>query len=658
MRPTKTDTLQDLIRRRYDRRAVLAAAGGAVAVGALGGCAARGDARPVRFAPIEGGHADDIRVPAEYLANVVARWGDRILAGESDLDPTRIASGALLQPGAAESQAAQFGYNCDGIGAFVLAEDRLLMCVNHEYPSPRIMFPGWAEAAGARALEAYVAARPEAVRVMQASVGLSVVELVHDGQWRLQRDSQFNRRVTALTPMQFSGPASGHELLGGRADSGAEGLGTLGNCAAGVTPWGTYLTAEENVDDFFGNGENAAFSEAAARGHRRFGIRMRSSAYRWEVVDPRFDLARNPHELFKFGWVVEIDPFDAEEPIRKRTALGRFKHEAATTTLTRDGRAAVYMGDDEVFEYFYKFVSRARPADLGDQAKRRLLDDGTLYVARLQDDGRGVWLPLEWSESGPLSPVNGFRTQADVLLHCRSAADLLGATPLDRPEDAAIEPSTGRIYLSCTQNNGRGEAPQGAAKRRSIATATDPANPRRVNRGGHILEFTERDGDAAALEFHWDILIVAGEPTPASLTTSAVAPMASESVYFGGLDDPSLLSGFANPDNLACDDRGNLWIVTDGEQPLGRNNGCFVCPTSGPLRGAVRQFFSGPIGAEICGCEFTPNQQTLFLTVQHPGGSGTVDRPTSSWPDGGAAAPRPSLIAIESRMRGVKIGDV
>jgi len=134
--------------------------------------------------------------------------------------------------------------------------------------------------------------------------------------------------------------------------------------------------------------------------------------------------------------------------------------------------------------------------------------------------------------------------------------------------------------------------------------------------------------------------------------------MSSEEVYFGGIDDVSLISGFANPDNLTCDDRGNLWIVTDGDQPEGRNNGCFVCPTTGPLRGAVRQFMSGPVGAEICGCEFTPDQRTLFLTVQHPGGSGTVEQPTSRWPDGGNAAPRPSLIAIEPRMRGARIGEV
>jgi secreted PhoX family phosphatase len=658
IRANVADTIRELIRRRYDRRSVLAAAGGAIALGAFGGCAPRDGARASSFERIAPGYSDDVRVPAAYVADVVLRWGDAIIPGAAALDPAAVARGALLAPGAADAQARQFGYNCDGMGLFPVASDRLVVCVNHEFPSPRIMFPGWAEATAARELEAYVTARSESVRVMQASVGLSVVELVHDGRWRLDASSRLNRRVTAVTPLVFSGPASTHALLGGTPAAPAAGLGTFGNCAAGTTPWGTYLTAEENVDDFFGNGQNASFSEAATRGHRRFGARMRQSAYRWELVDPRFDLALNPDELFKFGWIVELDPFDADEPIRKRTALGRFKHEAATTTLTRDGRAAIYMGDDQIFEYFYKFVSSRRPADLGEDAKRTLLDEGTLYVARLDADGSGRWLPLEWSAEGPLSPRAGFASQADVLLHCRSAADLLGATPLDRPEDAAIDPLSGRIYLACTQNDSRGEPPPDAVAQRGIATATDAANPRHVNHAGHIIEFAERDADAAALEFQWDLLIVAGEPTPAALKTHPAAPMAGEDVYFGGIDDVSLLSGFANPDNLTCDDRGNLWIVTDGDQPEGRNNGCFVCPTSGPLRGAVRQFMSGPVGAEICGCELTPDQQTLFLTVQHPGGSGTVEQPTSRWPDGGDAAPRPSLIAIEPRQRGTRIGDV
>jgi hypothetical protein len=487
---------------------------------------------------------------------------------------------------------------------------------------------------------------------MQASVGVSVVELRYEDGWRNQRDSRFNRRVTAHTPMEISGPAKDHPLLAGRA------VGTFANCAAGTTPWGTYLTAEENADDFFGNRENAVLEPELERAYSRFGARAQESLYRWEFTDARFDAARTPREPLKFGWIVELDPRDASRPIKKRTALGRFKHEGATTVLSRDGRAVVYMGDDEGFECFYKFVTQARFDAGRPEANRDLLDAGTLYVAKFADDGSGEWLPLVWNEHPELTPERGFASQADVVLHCREAADRIGATALDRPEGVAVNPIDGRVYLSCTQNTLRGGA-AGTASPRAPEMAVDAASPRAPNPSGHILEFIEHGDDPAATTFHWDVFLLAGDPRAGeflrALPPTSSPPLAPEVTYFGGYANPGALSAFANPDNLGFDPDGNLWIVTDGAQPGDYNNGCFVCPTRGADRGAVRQFMSGPIGAEVCGCELTPDGRSLFLTLQHPGSGGTVEEPRSHWPDGGERAPRASLIAIRA-IDGRKVG--
>jgi secreted PhoX family phosphatase len=327
--------------------------------------------------------------------------------------------------------------------------------------------------------------------------------------------------------------------------------------------------------------------------------------------------------------------------------------------LAADGRAVVYMGDDQQFEYFYKFVSRGRFDAARPEANRDLLDDGTLYVARLDDDGTGAWLALAHGTSPELTPQRGFASQADVLLRCREAADRLGATPLDRPEDVAVNPRTGNVYLSCTQNLGRddGVVPVGG---RTLDTRTDRSSPRAPNTAGHILEFTENGADAAATSFRWEIFLLAGEPTRqqlvAALPAEHAGSLAATVTYFGGATANEDLSAFANPDNLGFDADGNLWIVTDGNQFGNANDGCFACPTEGVERGHVRQFMSGPVGAEVCGCEFTADGRALFLALQHPGEAGSATNPQSHWPDGGAAAPRPSVIAIEPEARSRKFG--
>jgi hypothetical protein len=656
-----TPTLHALLARRLDRRRLL---GGGVQLAAAtlltgNSHTQSGAPEPPTLPRVGPSKADAVLVPDGYRSQVLARWGDPLFADAPALDPRAVASGALLTPEAAAAQALQFGYNCDGLGVLALDAERALLCVNHEFPTPSLLFPGWVEAREARALGAFVREHPSVVAYMQAAVGLSVVEIERDSGWRYRRSSPYNRRVTANTPIELAGPARNHPLLNPRGESLPRALGTFNNCAGHTTPWRTYVTAEENVDDYFGNGAAAALDSALELVHRRFGFRQRESAYRWEFADQRFDSARNPAESLKFGWIVELDPLAPERPLKKRTALGRFKHEGATTVLTADGRAAVYMGDDQQFEYFYKFVTKARFDPQRPEANRDLLDEGMLHVARLRDDGSGEWLPLVHGAHPELTSERGFASQADVLLRCREAADRVGATALDRPEDVAVNPRTGNVYVSCTENANRGGGVV-TVNGRELDTRTNRANPRAPNTAGHVLELVEQNADAGATTFRWEIFLLAGTPSGAQLVAALPAEhsdsLAAELTFFGGAGESDELSAFANPDNLGFDADGNLWIVTDGNQPGGNNDGCFVCPTEGSERGKVRQFMSGPVGAEVCGCKFAPDGGALFLSLEHPGAAGSATRPQSAWPDGGDAAPRPSVVTIEPIERGRPFG--
>ena len=672
MRFTDATPLRALFERRLDRRRLLRG-GVEVAAWSLAGQAAwpqtmeRGS---LTFARVSPSQRDAVIVPDGYEAQVLLRWGDPLFAGAPALDPLQVAEGGLLASDAAAAQERQFGYNCDGIGWFEIDERRSLLCVNHEFPLPSLLFPGWTEARERRSLGAFVRERPRTVAYMQAAVGLSVIELERGATWRYRADSPFNRRVTANTPIEITGPARSHPLVNPGGEAVPMAFGTFGNCAAGATPWRTYLTAEENIDDYFGNagawiGEDdraRTRSQADAdllRVHARFGFRRRDSAFRWEYADQRFDAAANPAESLKFGWIVELDPFDPQSRPKKRTALGRFKHEGATTVLAGDGRAVVYMGDDQQFEYLYKFVSRDRFDMARPEANRDLLEAGTLYVARFEEDGQGEWLPLVHGAHPELTRERGFASQGDVVLRCREAADRLGATPLDRPEDVAVHPRNGNVYVACTENQAR-DTGIGTHAGRELDTRTDAVNPRAPNAAGHILEIAEQGADAAATAFRWEVFLLAGAPTTegllAALPAHHTSSLAADVTYFGGAAETNELSAFANPDNLGFDGDGNLWIVTDGTQPGDNNDGCFVCPTEGPDRGRVRQFMSGPVGAEVCGCTFTADGGTLFLTLQHPGEAGSATVPQSHWPDGGAAAPRPSVVAIEPKDRGRRFG--
>jgi secreted PhoX family phosphatase len=358
----------------------------------------------------------------------------------------------------------------------------------------------------------------------------------------------------------------------------------------------------------------------------------------WARFHDRFDLQKTPNEPNRFGWVVEIDPYDPNSTPVKRTSLGRYKHEAATTALTPDGRVVVYSGDDQRFEYLYRFVSRDRFNPDDRAANKDLLDHGTNSVARFNDDGGVEWLPLVFGE-GPLTPANGFRNQADIVIDIRRAADLVKATPMDRPEDVEPSPTTGKVYVVLTNNTSR------------KAAQVDKANPRADNKYGQILELTppDRDGkpDHAAATFQWDMFIMAGNP----------ADPAHGARYGEGISPSGWL---ACPDNIAFDARGRLWIATDqGEQQSvnGIGDGIWACDTSGPGRAVTRMFFRTPTGAEMCGPAFTPDDRSLFVAVQHPANDDpttTYATPSTRWPDfQEGMPPRPSVVSIVKRDGGV-----
>ncbi|NMI02231.1 PhoX family protein [Pseudonocardia acidicola] len=598
----------------------------ATGTSAAGAAPAAPPARPPRgleYETVAPNTADAVTVPAGYAQNVVIRWGDPVVPGAPAFD---------FENQTPEAQAGQFGYNNDFCGLVQLPGPgrRYLMFSNHEYTIEPLMFRG------------YDPANPtdEQIRIGMAAHGLSVVTVERDrrtGRMTVVLDERHNRRYTASSEFVFDGPAAGSALLRTSADPiGRTVLGTLNNCSGGVTPWGTFLSGEENVNQYF------AGADPADPRHKRYGLRPGPSERKWERLEPRFDLAKEPNEVNRFGWVVEVDPQDPQAPPVKHTALGRFKHEGATIALTRDGRAVAYMGDDERFDYVYKFVSDARmmrgESRRAREHNRTLLSAGTLYVAKFSGDspaaeidgtgtlpadgafdGSGEWIRLA---QGSTSFVEGMSAE-EVYVYTRQAADRVGATKMDRPEDVEPHPRTGSVYLALTNNSDRGKAGK---------AAPDEPNPRAGNKHGHVIELIERDRDPAATTFGWSILLVCGDPNdPGS--------------YFGGYDK-SQVSPISSPDNLAFDPYGNLWIATDSTQALSINDGLYGVSLEGPTRGRTTLFASVPIGAECCGPVVTGD--FALISVQHPGDldGASPQAPASRWPDGPGSQPRPSVVTI------------
>jgi secreted PhoX family phosphatase len=619
--PTDSRPIGELIATRIDRRALLKGA----AASTLTGFLAAGVAWPARsadspstltFEEIEHGTDETHHVAKGYAANVLIRWGDKVAA-----DAPAFEAGSV----SATSQEKQFGYNNDFIAFLPLPvgssnSENGLLCVNHEYTNAELMFPGLTEKDKLEKLT------KDQVEVEMAAHGHAVVEIKKQaGKWAVVDSSSYNRRISlSATKMTVSGPAAGHELLKTSADpTGKEVIGTLNNCAGGVTPWGTVLICEENFNNYFG-GDPAKTTQADSL--KRYGFQGKAE-YAFARFHDRFNLEKEPNEANRFGWVVEYDPYEPASAPVKRTALGRFKHEGATTVLNKDGRVVVYTGDDERFDYLYKFVTAGTYNASDRAANSGLLDDGTLYVAQFGADGKLQWLPLVHGQ-GPLTAENGFNSQADVVIHARLAADKVGATPMDRPEDVEVNPVSGKIYAVMTNNS-----------RRKI-DQVDAANPRFDNQAGHIIELTApggegKDADHAATEFAWDFFIIAGNPTWGSTS------------YGKGT---SKNGWFAAPDNVAFDPKGRIWIATDqgaAQKGFGIGDGVYAADCSGDGRAVSRFFFRVPADAEMCGPAFTPDGKTLFLSVQHPGEGSTFGEPSTRWPDfADGIPPRPAVVAV------------
>lgn len=637
---------------RTSRRGLLRAGAAGAAVGIVGSSVAAQPGRgpsTLGFEGLENVLSTEARVAPGYTFDVLVRWGDAILPGAPGFDPRR------LEPSRA---AQQFGFNNDFIAFMPLprgsqSSDHGLLWVNHEYPITGLMFPS--------ELVEDESTFADRTRVEMASVGGSVIEIERgdEGRWELVQASRFNRRITANTTMELRGPAAGHRRLMTSEDpTGRYVQGTLGNCAGGKTPWGTVLSAEENVDQYFTPDaepleENGGQREA--ENHTRFGVGEYHPS-KWGRVFDRFDVRKEPRELNRFGWVVEIDPYDVASTPKKRTALGRIKHESATVCLNHDGRVVVYSGDDQRFEYLYRFVSDGRYIEGNRENNEDLLDAGTLYVARFDDEGID-WIPLVFG-TGKLVPANGFESQADVLIETRKAATLSGATPMDRPEDLEQSPTTGHVFVALTNNSKR------------TGEQRDVANPRATNRFGHIIELIppvasvfrglRRPGrdhlDHAALHFRWEFLLLGGNPAVESHGAR----------YHGNVGEHGWL---ACPDNLCFDPTGRAWISTDqGDAQFthGIPDGIRACDVEGEGRALTRLFFACPRGAEATGPEMTPDGKTLFVAVQHPSdepvdpkdssrGRHGFDNPSTRWPATAESGepPRPSVVVITKDDGGV-----
>ncbi|WP_027040312.1 PhoX family protein [Mesorhizobium ciceri] len=635
-------TMGEIIAARFSRRGFLK---GSLAVSAIAATvsplalisadearAAEGSA--FTFDELEAGIDDKHHVAPGYDADVLLRWGDPLFADSPDFDPTKQS---------AEAQAKQFGYNNDYVGYIPIggSAEHGLLVVNHEYTNPHLMFPGIVkivEKDGKKSAEVAPLSK-EQVDVEMAAHGGTIVEIRKaSGKWQVVRDGKLNRRITSNTEMALSGPVAGHDRVKTNADpSGTKVFGTFNNCAGGVTPWGTYVMAEENIHGYFSGELPEGHKEAA--NYKRLGIP--EGAYEWAAHYERFDLAKEPNEANRFGWIVEVDVNDPSSTPRKRTAMGRFKHEGAESIVARDGRVVFYLGDDERFDYVYKFVTKAAFDPNDHAANKDLLDDGTLHVARFAEDGTVEWLPIVFGQ-GPLTAENGFTGQADVLIETRRAADLLGATKMDRPEDIQPNAVNGKVYVMLTNNSKR------------KADQVDAANPRAENAFGHIIEIAEDGGDFTAAKGKWEVLLKCGDPAVADVgATFSTATTAN--------------GWFGMPDNCAVDSAGRLWVATDGQGPkaTGRTDGLWAVDTEGAARATSKLFFRVPIGAEMCGPLFAPDDQTAFVAVQHPGDGGedweAFGRPSyyedlsTRWPDFKPDMPvRPSVVAI-TRQGGGKI---
>ena len=619
---------------------VAACGGGGSDTDTDGGSDDGGDPGPttsLNFESIPGQDTIDTTVADGYRQQVLIPWGTGILGSYPSFD----ASGATSHSGA--DQAEMIGTNHDGMYYFPIdgSSSHGLLVVNHEYTNSELF--------GSAGRTEDVNGAPTVADEVRKDInahGVSVVEVIRNGsgEW-IPVNTGMNRRITGSTPMDFSGPVAGTALLVTPYDNtGRSTRGTINNCGNGTTPWGTYLTCEENFQGYLYNTVGGAIPPE----QDRYGISDGGFGYLWANVAgdasevnrefERWDV--NPtgagptddyrNEVNCFGWMVEVDPQDPSSTPKKRTAMGRFRHEGSAHSPAQDGRKlAFYMGDDARFEYLYKFVTR--DAYNASSPDPDMLDNGTLYAAQFNADGTGTWLPLDYATQAALQADAFLSNQAQVLCFARMAADILGATPMDRPEWTTVDPVTGELYFTCTNNT-----------RRDMPGEENPPNPRLNNAHGHIIRIKE-DADAPdATTFAWDIFAFGSNAT------------ADPAYNISGLD---LDNELGSPDGIWMDPRGLLWIQTDNGAPLDSNsNDQVLCvipselPDNRLVRPAtqkqMRRFFVGPRGCEVTGIAMTPDYRTIFFNIQHP---------DATWPDGPGTLARSATIAI-SREDGGTIG--
>ncbi|MEH6544789.1 MAG: PhoX family phosphatase [Sneathiella sp.] len=551
------------------------------------------------FKQVPANSLDTVTVPDGYSWHVVTKWGDPLWSDGADFDS--------VSRGTAASQIKAVGDNNDGMMLFTHG-DKNILAFNNESVSRSIIY-------GNRESK-----RPENaddVNKGKAGHGVTIAELAFTGGvWNIVKDSPYNRRITADTPMEITGPARGHNLMKTALDpEGVLARGTWNNCGNGQTPWGTYLTCEENFNGYFSSSDenNKPSAELA-----RYSVGNKDWGYAWATADERYDISKHPTEPNRFGYIVEIDPLNPTSTPKKRTALGRFKHENAELVLAKNGQAVVYLGDDARGEFLYKFVSKESFKDGGDNTD--LLEEGTLYVAKFTDDMRGEWLPLT-------PETTGMKSQAEISILTRFAASAVGATTMDRPEWVASHPSKSEVYVALTNNKNRGNKPNKGGDE----TPVGGPNPRAANNYGQIVRWRPDNGDHLSHQFEWDLFVVAGNPT-----VHKDAYAGSKNINAGNM--------FNAPDGLKFDSKGLLWIQTDGKYS---NKGDFAgmgnnqMLVGDPETGEIRRFMVGPNECEVTGVTWSADRKTMFIGIQHPGAKGG-----GHYPEGGQSVPRSTIIGI------------
>ena len=600
--PTEFEQIAERIlsRRRFlGGAAALGAAAFVTGAGSLVPRIARANGDRLAFEAVAANTLDTVTVPNGFNWHVVATWGDPLWSTGKEFDHQTRGTGA--------SQELAFGDNTDGMSLFSKG-DTSILAVNNEYVNRPIIYAN---------RESGLPENNDDVRKGKAGHGVSVFEIRQaGGKWQVVKDAPVNRRITADTPMEITGPARGHELLRTAADStGTKSLGTWNNCGNGRTPWGTYLACEENFNAYFSSSDESLTPPPE---FKRYGIKVKDWGYNWASADERFDISKHPNEPNRAGYNVEIDPWDPKSTPKKLTALGRFKHENAEVVVAKNGQVVVYQGDDERGEFLYRFVSSGKFTEGGDN--RDLLHDGQLFVAKFSDDGRGEWVELT-------PEATGLASKAEVCIYTRQAASAVKATTMDRPEWIAANPHKVEAYCCLTNNKNRGRKPNAGGDESPVGGP----NPRKNNRYGQIVRWIPDNEDHTANSFAWDLFVVAGNPTVHRDDRAGSKNINADNM-------------FNSPDGLAFDSQGGLWIQTDGKYS---NNDDFAGQGNNQMlyadtqTGEIKRFLVGPRESEVTGITWSSDRKTMFVGIQHPGEKGD-----SHFPGGGDTAPRSAIIAV------------